>query len=179
MSAAHITPDFGWTEERVTVLKALWLEGWSCSQIARRLGGVTRNAVIGKAHRIGLNDVGRAEPTAPGARINARPKPKVRKSTKPVPQDFHKSPKFAPAPPILRVVSTKGEHLRPFSALGAHMCKWPASLDIHEETTADSLFCGAPTGEGEVYCTDCRTLAWNPPKKVGNEYARSLRRCYA
>ena len=45
----------GWTEERVEQLKRLWAEGLSASQIAGRLGGVTRNAVIGKVHRLGLS----------------------------------------------------------------------------------------------------------------------------
>ena len=42
-----------WTDDRVEVLKKLWAEGLSASQIAARLGGVTRNAVIGKVHRLG------------------------------------------------------------------------------------------------------------------------------
>ncbi len=49
-----------WTEERVELLKKLWTEGLSASQIARQMGGVTRNAVIGKVHRLGLS--GRATP---------------------------------------------------------------------------------------------------------------------
>src|SRR5258706_5925282 len=44
-----------WTDERVEQLKKLWSEGLSASQIAGRLGGVTRNAVIGKVHRLGLS----------------------------------------------------------------------------------------------------------------------------
>ena len=44
-----------WTDERVELLKKLWSEGLSASQIAGRLGGVTRNAVIGKVHRLGLS----------------------------------------------------------------------------------------------------------------------------
>jgi len=43
-----------WTDERVTMLRDLWAKGLSASQIAVQLGGVTRNAVIGKAHRLGL-----------------------------------------------------------------------------------------------------------------------------
>ena len=43
-----------WTEERVELLRKLWAEGLSASQIAGRLGEVTRNAVIGKVHRLGL-----------------------------------------------------------------------------------------------------------------------------
>ena len=42
-----------WTDERVETLKKMWSEGQSASQIAKELGGVTRNAVIGKVHRLG------------------------------------------------------------------------------------------------------------------------------
>ena len=52
-----------WTDERVSTLKKLWLDGLSASQIAKQLGGVTRNAVIGKVHRLGLS--GRAAPSQP------------------------------------------------------------------------------------------------------------------
>ena len=45
-----------WTDERVELLKKLWGEGQSASQIAKELGGVTRNAVIGKVHRLGLSN---------------------------------------------------------------------------------------------------------------------------
>ena len=46
----------GWTDERVELLKKLWQDGLSASQIAKQLGGVTRNAVIGKVHRLGLSN---------------------------------------------------------------------------------------------------------------------------
>ena len=48
-----------WTDERVETLKKLWTDGLSASQIAAELGGITRNAVIGKVHRLGLS--GRAK----------------------------------------------------------------------------------------------------------------------
>jgi len=50
----------GWTDERIEQLRQLWAEGRSASEIAETLGGVTRNAVIGKAHRLGLS--GRPSP---------------------------------------------------------------------------------------------------------------------
>ena len=79
----------GWTEERVSELKKLWAEGHSASQIAKRLGSVTRNAVIGKVHRLGLS--GRATPSRPVKRPPrlARPKPQV-------------MPRQAPAAPVAR-----------------------------------------------------------------------------
>ena len=58
-----------WTDERVELLKKLWADGLSASQIAGELGGITRNAVIGKVHRLGLS--GRAKSpssSAPRAR---------------------------------------------------------------------------------------------------------------
>jgi GcrA cell cycle regulator len=73
----------GWTEERVELLKKLWLEGLSASQIAGILGeGVTRNAVIGKVHRPKLS--GRAKPatSAPRAR-SATPRPAGRRVASP------------------------------------------------------------------------------------------------
>ena len=54
-----------WTDERVETLKKMWGEGQSASQIAKELGGVTRNAVIGKVHRLGLSNRGAA--AAPAA----------------------------------------------------------------------------------------------------------------
>ena len=68
-----------WTDERVETLKRMWAEGQSASQIAKELGGVTRNAVIGKVHRLGLsNRVGgkdEDEPEAPAARPEPAPQP--------------------------------------------------------------------------------------------------------
>ncbi|GGM03459.1 hypothetical protein GCM10011534_26580 [Pseudooceanicola nanhaiensis] len=70
-----------WTDERVELLKKMWSEGQSASQIAKELGGVTRNAVIGKVHRLGLsNRSGGAAPAAPA------PKPEPKPAAKPAPK---------------------------------------------------------------------------------------------
>src|SRR5712664_531877 len=61
-----------WTDERVELLKKLWQDGLSASQIAGELGGITRNAVIGKVHRLGLS--GRAK--APSASMPRPRKPR-------------------------------------------------------------------------------------------------------
>src|ERR1700760_961415 len=63
----------GWTDERVELLKKLWQEGLSASQIAKQLGGVTRNAVIGKVHRLGLS--GPAAPPPPSRSPFKAPRP--------------------------------------------------------------------------------------------------------
>lgn len=87
-----------WTDERVETLKRMWAEGQSASQIAKELGGVTRNAVIGKVHRLGLsnrNDDSAAEAPAPVAEAKPAPapEPKPAPAAKAAPE-----PKAAPAP---------------------------------------------------------------------------------
>jgi len=67
-----------WTEDRVDLLKTMWNEGKSASQIAKELGGVTRNAVIGKVHRLGLsNRAGAAERMDDPAGMAEPPNPPV------------------------------------------------------------------------------------------------------
>ncbi|TKD21771.1 GcrA cell cycle regulator, partial [Rhodobacter capsulatus] len=62
-----------WTDERVELLKKMWTEGQSASQIAKELGGVTRNAVIGKVHRLGLSNRVEGAPAAPAPVAAAAP----------------------------------------------------------------------------------------------------------
>jgi GcrA cell cycle regulator len=66
-----------WTDERVETLKKMWGEGQSASQIAKELGGVTRNAVIGKVHRLGLSNRAGSATAAP-AKAAAKEKPAVK-----------------------------------------------------------------------------------------------------
>ncbi len=165
----------GWTDDRVSTLKKLWLEGLSASQIAKQLGGVTRNAVIGKVHRLGLS--GRAAPSQP-----ARPVFKPQRAARPA----------APAQPIVRravavtpqtVTLPEPIHRieEPGSAtvltLGAHMCKWP----IGDPSSDGFSFCGRRTGDDGPYCIEHARVAYQPSqKKVGrssaSELTRSLRR---
>ncbi|MEH6524134.1 GcrA family cell cycle regulator [Sulfitobacter sp.] len=79
-----------WTDDRVEILKKMWGEGQSASQIAKELGGVTRNAVIGKVHRLGLSNR-----TTAGAAAKAEPKAKVAPKAKPAPKP---SPEPTPTP---------------------------------------------------------------------------------
>ncbi|AWD23340.1 GcrA family cell cycle regulator [Fuscovulum blasticum] len=89
-----------WTDERVETLKRMWAEGQSASQIAKELGGVTRNAVIGKVHRLGLsNRVGgkdEDEASAPVAPAAAAARPEGVTPLRPEPPA---PPRAEPAPP--------------------------------------------------------------------------------
>ena len=71
-----------WTEERIERLKKMWHDGATASQIADELGGVSRNAVIGKAHRLGLEQ--RPSPVKPGEEKEAKAKAKVAPATAPI-----------------------------------------------------------------------------------------------
>jgi GcrA cell cycle regulator len=76
-----------WTDERVETLKRMWGEGQSASQIAKELGGVTRNAVIGKVHRLGLSNRTEEEDTAAPAPQSPAPKPEPAPAAAPTPPE--------------------------------------------------------------------------------------------
>ncbi|MGH1331003.1 MAG: GcrA family cell cycle regulator [Paracoccaceae bacterium] len=90
-----------WTDERVELLKKMWGEGQSASQIAKELGGVTRNAVIGKVHRLGLsNRAGSAGAAAKPAKPDAKAKPSTPAAAKAKPAAARTEPKAEPAAPV-------------------------------------------------------------------------------
>ena len=75
-----------WTDDRVEILKKMWGEGQSASQIAKELGGVTRNAVIGKVHRLGLSNratTGAASSSAATKANEAKARPAAKPAAKP------------------------------------------------------------------------------------------------
>jgi len=137
----------GWTEERVEQLKQLWADGLSASQIARQLGGVTRNAVIGKVHRLGL--AGRATP----ARAE-RPRMQVaRRVARPRPAPMIQVPIVEKDP----VVDDQGRKTTVLT-ISDRMCKWP----IGDPSTAEFHFCGHPPKVGSPYCEAHCVKAFQP-----------------
>ena len=167
----------GWTDERVELLKKLWQDGLSASQIAKQLGGVTRNAVIGKVHRLGLS--GRAAPSKPQRTVFKAPRP-ARPAATAAPSAPRRiaepvSATSTPAPAPARYVDE-----RPGTAtvltLGAHMCKWP----IGDPSLDSFTFCGRRSEEHGPYCHEHAQVAYQPAqakkKSSAAELARSLRR---
>ena len=171
-----------WTDERVETLKKLWQEGHSASQIAKQLGGVTRNAVIGKVHRLGLS--GRAAPSQP-----TRPLYKPARTTRPAVSTQNHSPSHsAPMPrrepviarpvisqPLVPYVETPGTAT--VLTLGAKMCKWP----IGDPSSDSFSFCGRRADDGTPYCVEHARVAYQPSQKTkkrdgGADLSRSLRR---
>jgi GcrA cell cycle regulator len=163
----------GWTDERVELLKKLWQDGLSASQIAKQLGGVTRNAVIGKVHRLGLS--GRAAPSKPARTVFKAPRPaRPAVSAPSAPRRIAEPAALAVQPSPVRYIE-EAPGMATVLTLGAHMCKWP----IGDPSLDSFTFCGRRSGEGP-YCAEHSQVAYQPAqakkKSSANELARSLRR---
>ncbi|MEM8643465.1 MAG: GcrA family cell cycle regulator [Pseudomonadota bacterium] len=156
-----------WTDERVDLLKKLWSEGLSASQIAGRLGGVTRNAVIGKVHRLGLS--GRAttsRSSVPRPRRNhAAPRqnraPSITFGTrgnvalKPTfEEEFEANPAPAPVEELVIPLHERASIL----TLKECMCKWP----IGDPADEDFHFCGRKKSGSSPYCEHHSRMAFQP-----------------
>ena len=155
-----------WTDDRVEKLKTLWAEGHSASQIAKQLGGVTRNAVIGKVHRLGLS--GRATPSRPVKRPPrlARPKPvQARKSAGSLTQTSEAESKSTyveqlPSISLEPAVLENGKTANVLS-IRDNMCKWP----IGDPADKNFAFCGRACVDGGPYCAEHAKIAFQPNKK--------------
>ncbi|MGN6549086.1 MAG: GcrA family cell cycle regulator [Pararhizobium sp.] len=162
-----------WTDERVEKLKRLWADGLSASQIAAQLGGVSRNAVIGKVHRLSLP--GRAKAGGSSA------VPRAKRTT-----SAPRAPNYASRASVRSVVRTAGatalkediavEAFQEFdrrpvenvvvpisrrlvlTELTERTCKWPIGDPLQE----DFHFCGNDSGESTPYCTYHARLAFQP-----------------
>ena len=163
-----------WTDDRVETLKKLWADGLSASQIAKQLGGVTRNAVIGKVHRLGLS--GRATPSRPPQRrVASKPAtPRAKPSTPaqvkakaPAAPSTQSKPTTAPVPvqsapkpaPVEAEPLPNGEYATVLT-LKDSMCKWP----IGDPADPKFAFCGRKSTSGP-YCSEHAKVAFQPAKK--------------
>jgi GcrA cell cycle regulator len=159
-----------WNDERVELLKKLWTDGLSASQIAAELGSVTRNAVIGKVHRLGLS--GRAKTATPAqqrprkqtAPAAARPAaarsvsaPQVRGNVALAAQPMMEA--YIETMPEVRedVVVPMSRRVQ-IMELREAMCKWP----IGDPMNADFVYCGADCNFGTPYCTHHSAIAYQP-----------------
>lgn len=161
-------PKSGWTDERTELAKKLWKEGYSASQVAKKLGGCTRNAVIGKMHRLGLSD---------------RPLPSKPSKARATPRVTRRLSVIAMTPSVMQVIPADAAPIKPLpmrdykpgsqacalDALGAHQCRWPLGPLLEPS----ELFCGEPLDEGRdlklpPYCVEHkkRSITGRPVKPV-------------
>ncbi|WP_310496815.1 GcrA family cell cycle regulator [Sandarakinorhabdus sp.] len=147
-----------WTDERIAKLKQGWEGGMTASQIAEMLGeGVSRNAVIGKAHRLGLESrpspVKAGEDTAPAA----APAPvAAAKAATITPQPVPAPAPIAVKPAARKPVKTGKAARTTLLDLNDKVCKWP----IGHPGDADFHFCGQPSQAGFPYCTEHCLVAY-------------------
>jgi GcrA cell cycle regulator len=151
-----------WTDERVELLKKLWSDGLSASQIAAELGGITRNAVIGKVHRLGLS--GRAKSASAGASRPRKPRsathmlrigrPVIRGNT----ALAHAYEIEAEAEPeLIDNIIPIGQR-RTLLELNEQTCRWP----VGDPGSGDFFFCGGNTITGLPYCSYHSRIAYQP-----------------
>jgi GcrA cell cycle regulator len=155
-----------WNDERIELLRTLWEKGLTASQIADKLGNVSRNAVIGKAHRLGL----KARPSPVKGDSDAPPKPAPAKAAtaatdpapppaKPVAAAPAVSETAAPAPKPVAAAPRQAMPVAPprprapgekvtLLDLNDKICKWP----IGHPGEPDFQFCGRPVNPGFPYC---------------------------
>jgi GcrA cell cycle regulator len=166
-----------WTDERVELLQKLWGQGFSASQIANQLQGVTRNAVIGKIHRLGKRGPGAPKTArartggfgAPAARHRAS-----RPASAPDARRLQGAPPEWAFRPHHRVMDAEEPGLATCTTLAAHMCRWP----IGDPDTSDFTFCGRPSDGSRPYCQGHAGMAYKrgsgSDADVGRLYARYL-----
>lgn len=156
-----------WNDERVELLKKLWSDGLSASQIAGRLGGVTRNAVIGKVHRLGLS--GRATTSRMKShRPRTRPqnptakrlmKPRFAATGNPALRNLYLGDTEPYTPPAEDVEIPLKER-KYIQTLTEACCRWP----IGDPQQADFHFCGKKKVAGLPYCELHARRAFQPPQ---------------
>lgn len=147
-----------WTDERVAILTKLWSDGLSCSQIAARLGDVTRNAVIGKITRLGLpgrKALFRTTAQAPRKR-RSRERNNLNIWGKPRPYNQLRPEPYVPLPqPVIPPHERK-----PLVALTETCCRWPIG---DPKDDPDFGFCPAKAVPGLPYCEAHASIAYQTP----------------
>ncbi len=138
-----------WTDEQVERLKRLWFEGLSASQVAKRLGGVTRNSVIGKVYRLGLSR------KTPASRTDEAGQSGVDGST-PSKAQNGASGEDASCPQSGSATASNG-HVGLLS-LNERTCRWP----IGEPGKPGFCFCGKIPKPGSPYCEYHTGIAYQP-----------------
>ncbi|MEM8838740.1 MAG: GcrA family cell cycle regulator [Pseudomonadota bacterium] len=156
-----------WTDERVEQLKKLWNDGLSASQIAGELGGVTRNAVIGKVHRLGLSGRTKAGGTVSRNRPQRAPSQTPRSKRQDIggivgntalkiSPDANPETLPQPRPRKFEELVIPISERATIMQLSEYTCRWP----IGDPMDDDFHFCGRKTEDGVPYCSYHRKVAY-------------------
>ena len=144
-----------WTETRVKHMQDLWADGWSASQIARSLGGITRNAVIGKIHRLGIQRQG---PSKPVKAVVEKSPIAIKNSSSSTRTGVLSTQKIKARRQRMKCdqvhVEAKPKHIG-LMDLNDKTCRFPYVID------GVTTFCGCQKAEGSVYCAFHHNLCTN------------------
>ncbi len=153
-----------WSDDRVELLKKLWSEGLSASRIAAELGGISRNSVIGKVHRLGLS--GRAKNASSGLPRQRKPRAAahmvrmarggIRGNTALAPMHAYES-EIEVQPESIENIIPLGQRCS-ILELTDSKCRWP----IGDPSSAEFFFCGGKTIECLPYCGYHSRIAYQP-----------------
>lgn len=151
-----------WSDERVEQLKKLWEAGLSASQIAAELGNVTRNAVIGKVHRLGLSGRAKSPASAVPRQRKARPAQQMMRVSRPVSRGntalAHAfEVELEPDPIAFDNVVPMSQRLS-LLELNEATCHWP----VGDPASPDFFFCGGKALAGLPYCAHHSRVAYQP-----------------
>jgi GcrA cell cycle regulator len=153
-----------WTDDRVELLKKLWSDGLSASQIAAELGGISRNSVIGKVHRLGLSgrtkspsaSVPRQRKQRPHATLMRIGRAGIRGNTALAPLHSYE-PELEPEPELTENIIPIVQRCT-ILELTDSKCHWP----IGDPSSSDFFFCGGRAIEGLPYCGCHSRIAYQP-----------------
>lgn len=156
-----------WTEERVELLRRLWTEDFSASRIAAELGGVSRSAVIGKIHRLGLAGRDRGGHERPASPLKHQCKPRLprseRKAWRPVSigsSALKMEPEILEAPEMQPFAVVPTARRLPLDQLTERTCKWP----IGDPRGENFHFCGHDSLQASPYCRYHAQIAYRPAR---------------
>ena len=150
----------GWTDERVELLKKLWADGLSASQIAAQLGGVTRNAVIGKVHRLGLSGRAKSPSSAAPRQRKARPAQHMMRISRPMSRGntaLAHAFEVEPDPVTYDNVVPMSQRLS-LLELNEATCHWP----VGDPSSPEFFFCGGKALTSLPYCAHHSRIAYQP-----------------
>lgn len=164
-----------WTDDRVEQLKKLWESGLSASQIAAELGNITRNAVIGKVHRLGLSGRAKSPSSAAPRQRKVRPAQNMMRISRPVSRGntalAHVFEVEAEPDPIAFDNVVPMSQRRTLLELTEDTCHWP----IGDPSSTEFFFCGGKAVASLPYCAHHSRVAYQPASERRRQQPKPTR----
>lgn len=143
----------GWTDESVEQLRKMWSEGLTANEIAKKLG-VTKNAIVGKVHRLCLT----ARPSPIKSKDNVEENEPAQTQTEIVFEETIEEEivvQEVETPTVATPKACKGSNIK-LVDLDSHTCRWP----IGDPRDDDFCFCGKKVRSGQTYCDEHSAVAY-------------------